>query len=283
MTRGLRLSGLASFVQVIDDTLTDGFGVAFGSGGGGKEFGVFRVGKVGRFRDDGRNAGFLTGVEPVTAAASSVVAEDGGAGDAVIRHALLKDGFVDDIRHFPGKSAAAGVAVHGSLVVNHPVVGVAVVVQEYHAGGFLVKRVVHAEHAHRHAARLVAGAVNAGHHRGVDLVNTGFLSCLCQLFVGRRRPSVADAAGVARLFNDTLGVDDVAVPELTFLYAAVAGIRGARPLTAAFRVVVVTDVQYHRAGFPCLRAEPLLGAGAEEQGNGDAEQKKKVFHNGNCV
>lgn len=248
---------------------------------------MLRVGEIGRFRDDGGNAVLFAGVQPVTAAAPTIVAQDSGAGDSIVGHAFFKNGLVDHISHFPGQLAAAFIAVHGTFVVDHPVVGVAVVVQEYDTGRFLVKSVVHAEHADSHAARLVAGAVYAGDHGGVHLVHSGGSTGCSEFFVGRGGTAIADETGVSRPLDDSFGVDGVAIPEFTFLdAAAIAGIRGASPLSAALWVVVVADVQHDGAGLQRLSTEALLCAASGQQrkrcGRGENKQSKWV-HNGNCV
>lgn len=233
---------------------------------------MLRVGEIGRFCDDCGYAVFLTSVQPISAASSSVITQNGGAGEPVVGHSFLKDGFVDNICHFPCQVPAAFIAVHSPLIINHPVVGVAVVVQEYDTGWFLVKSVIYAEHADSHAARLVAGAVDAGDHRGIHLMHACFTPGFRQFGVGRGGTAIADETGVPRPLDDAFGVDGVAIPEFAFLdAAAVAGIRGASPLTAALRVVVVPDVQHNGAGFPRLSAEPLLGTAACQQCECDDE------------
>ncbi len=58
--------------------------------------GVIEVGNLG---DSGRYVGFIAGIEPVAAAPATIGADDDAAWCTAIRHAVVKNLFVDDISH----------------------------------------------------------------------------------------------------------------------------------------------------------------------------------------
>lgn len=233
------------------------------------------IGEEGNFSDDRRHVGILTGVKPATAATSSIGAENDSAHFPTVGHSFIEDFGIHDRGHPGGEPLAFLVAVEAAPVPYFPFFRIAVEVEEYNTGGFLIQRGIDAAHADGSALGVVLGAQGLGGVRCVELDDAEARGLLRELGFPGGRSSIGDDTAVTSSLNDVLHVAGIGVPEGTFLDEAVPLVGRTSPAAVAIRTAIVTNIKHDGAGFSYLGSHAVGRAAAQaaECKQGSCQQK----------